>query len=121
MALFFFGKCPKVFDSALYAQVAPDILTSDDLLLDLKNKLRLPDYFGFNWNALYDCLKDFHWVEEDAVILNHPYRLKLPSADAGIYADILNDAVAFWQREGRIEFCVIFNEGDRQEILSYLP
>ena len=118
--MFFFGKCPKVFDSALYAQVGPDIITSDELLLDLKNKLKLPDYFGLNWNALFDCLKDFHWVEEDAVILEHPYRLNLPPADARIYADILNDAVAFWQREGGIEFCVVFNKEDRQNILRYL-
>lgn len=33
-----------------------------DLFEHLKDKLEFPDYFGWNWNALIDCLSDFSWV-----------------------------------------------------------
>jgi len=37
----------------------PERLTSSRSLLDwLDAALNLPDYFGFNWNALSDCLRD---------------------------------------------------------------
>ncbi|MFK0252646.1 barstar family protein [Streptomyces sp. NPDC090445] len=31
--------------------------------------LRLPDYFGWNWNALYDCLRDLNWLPADRHVL----------------------------------------------------
>ncbi|MFG2340428.1 barstar family protein [Streptomyces yangpuensis] len=31
--------------------------------------LRLPDYFGWNWNALHDCLRDLHWLPADHRVL----------------------------------------------------
>ncbi|MGW7330668.1 barstar family protein [Streptomyces sp. NPDC054840] len=31
--------------------------------------LRLPDYFGWNWNALLDCLRDLNWLPADHYVL----------------------------------------------------
>lgn len=32
-------------------------------------KLKIPDYFGFNWEALRDCLEDFSWLDEPSIII----------------------------------------------------
>ncbi|MDO0933817.1 barstar family protein [Streptomyces sp. DG2A-72] len=34
----------------------------DSVFTQFYENLRLPDYFGWNWNALYDCLSDLNWL-----------------------------------------------------------
>jgi RNAse (barnase) inhibitor barstar len=43
--------------------------TIADLYLQLNKALHLPDYFGGNLDALYDCLCDFSWLHEEHVTL----------------------------------------------------
>lgn len=31
--------------------------------------LKFPEYFGWNWNAFYDCLRDLQWLSADYHIL----------------------------------------------------
>ncbi|MFD3777428.1 barstar family protein [Streptomyces sp. NPDC058612] len=31
--------------------------------------LKFPDYFGWNWNAFYDCVRDLNWLSADYRIL----------------------------------------------------
>ncbi|AXE28360.1 hypothetical protein C0216_33215 (plasmid) [Streptomyces globosus] len=31
--------------------------------------LRFPEYFGWNWNAFYDCLRDLQWLSTDRHII----------------------------------------------------
>lgn len=31
--------------------------------------LKFPDYFGWNWHAFYDCLRDLQWLSSDYHIL----------------------------------------------------
>lgn len=31
--------------------------------------LKFPDYFGWNWNAFYDCLRDLQWLSSDRHVL----------------------------------------------------
>jgi len=42
--------------------------TEDDLFRALAQALQLPDYFGHNWDALDECLRD---VDDDVVLLVH--------------------------------------------------
>jgi hypothetical protein len=43
--------------------------TSIDLYNKLQNVFELPDYFGKNLDALYDCLMDLEWITKDHVVL----------------------------------------------------
>ena len=43
--------------------------TSIDLYTQLKNVFELPDYFGKNLDALYDCLMDLEWITKDHIVL----------------------------------------------------
>jgi hypothetical protein len=31
--------------------------------------LKFPEYFGWNWNAFYDCLRDLQWLSSDRHIV----------------------------------------------------
>ncbi|MFJ2296323.1 MULTISPECIES: barstar family protein [unclassified Streptomyces] len=34
-----------------------------------RETLKFPDYFGWNWHAFYDCLRDLQWLSSDYHIL----------------------------------------------------
>ena len=42
---------------------------TDAVFQQFYDGLRLPDYFGWNWNALYDCLRDLAWLPADQYVL----------------------------------------------------
>ncbi|MEU2392096.1 barstar family protein [Streptomyces sp. NPDC007369] len=42
---------------------------TDAVFQQFYDGLRLPDYFGWNWNALYDCLRDLNWLPADHRVL----------------------------------------------------
>ncbi|MEV5877449.1 barstar family protein [Streptomyces sp. NPDC052101] len=42
---------------------------TDAVFQQFYERLRLPDYFGWNWNALSDCLGDLSWLSADHHVL----------------------------------------------------
>ncbi len=68
-----------------------------DLLRWLAVNLRFPAYFGENWDALDEMLRDLSWIDEFRVVLFHS-ALPLASnrGDRAVYVDILRDSVAAW-------------------------
>lgn len=41
----------------------PAGVSSKEQLMPVREEaLRLPDYFGRNWDALFDCLRDLSWL-----------------------------------------------------------
>jgi len=36
---------------------------------ELAEKFRFPDYFGYNWDAVDECLADLEWFEEKNIIV----------------------------------------------------
>ncbi|MFD7628527.1 barstar family protein [Streptomyces sp. NPDC059851] len=42
---------------------------TDAVFQQFYDGLRLPDYFGWNWNALHDCLRDLNWLSADHHVL----------------------------------------------------
>ena len=58
-------------DDALVARLSGIIQEPGVLFAALYEKLHLPGYFGFNWNALFDCLRDLHWVAQRRIVIAH--------------------------------------------------
>lgn len=107
-------------DTAFVAHLS-DINSENELLKQLNKQLKFPEYFGFNWNALYDCLRDFHWIEEHKIILVHDNDLSLSDPDFSIYLQILFDSVEDWKEGEEHTLEVVFPESMRDLIQQYYP
>ncbi|OAV67795.1 Barstar (barnase inhibitor) [Bacteroidales bacterium Barb6] len=86
--------------------------TEEELLNEYYLLLQLPLYFGFNWDALYDCLKDFHWIKQKDIIIYHERLPQLEKNDLRIYLEILHDTVIHWRKYEEHNFNVYFNLKD---------
>jgi hypothetical protein len=73
--------------------VVDGVTSKADLLRFLAAHLSFPDYFGHNWDALDECLRDLAWLPATEVILSHPRLPPLSPADLRVYLEILADAV----------------------------
>ena len=82
--------------------------------------LWLPGYFGFNWNALQDCLTDLSWIRERRVVLEHAELPNIPETELKIYLEILRDAVLSWKNGDDHCLEVVFNALDRDRVTVLL-
>ncbi|WP_026474901.1 barstar family protein [Alkaliflexus imshenetskii] len=92
----------------------------EDLLNELKEKLLFPDYFGNNWDALYDCLCDLSWISKSKISLLHKDLPKIDNKSLVIYLNILVDAIATWEPNKNKIFEVIFEIKDEIKVKELL-
>jgi RNAse (barnase) inhibitor barstar len=113
-------------DSAVKAddhivRVGADISTRDELLDQIAIGLRFPEYFGRNWDALDECLRDLHWIEAMRIVIVHDSLPSLSDNLLRIYIKILARAVQDWRQDKRHEVIVVFpanSEAHVREILD---
>lgn len=77
--------------------------TKEVLLASIAKALIFPDYFGGNWDALDESIKDLSWLPAQRFVLlvkNGDDLLKLPRKDWDILFGVFSEAVEFWQDEG---------------------
>ena len=101
---FLFSEDPAAYraEGALVVRIPAKAKGKEKLLSVLAAKLRFPSYFGHNWDALEECLRDLSWLaEQPRVVIVHE---ALPFSSAGetlsIYQVILADAVAVHRQRG---------------------
>jgi len=74
-----------------------------DLLRRMARALEFPDWFGENWDALFDCLTDLSWRPADGYVLvlerADPLRQRAPEVFEAALG-ILADAAAAWRERG---------------------
>jgi RNAse (barnase) inhibitor barstar len=84
-----------------------------DFLERVARPLAFPDWFGFNWDALFDCLADLSWQPAEAYLLilenADDFQREAPEAFA-VATTILADAASVWQKRG-VEFRVLIDAG----------
>ncbi len=91
------------------AEVPSGIQSKAALLDALFVALRFPDYFGGNWDALDECIRDLSWLPHGDVVLRHKDLPLLEDRPAlSTYLAILNDAVGKWSASGERNFVVVF-------------
>ena len=86
--------------------------------------LDFPDYFGRNWDAVYDCLTDFNWLPAAGYVLvldgfdqfatNEPEQWN-------IALKVLRDACAFWQPLSRSMLVLLYGPSELAPGVPSLP
>ena len=67
-----------------------------------EKQMKLPAYFGGNWDALADCVRDFNWLSGKGYVLHLTGSEKFAKAAADDYQttlDALTEAADFWKRK----------------------
>lgn len=78
------------------------------LLKSLAQRLQLPGWFGGNWDALEDSLRDLTWLpEEESVAIVHEDLPFGRGESRGIYLEILRSAMNHWREHGGRQFVVV--------------
>lgn len=84
--------------------------SKEKLLAVVAQGLRFPDYFGFNWDATLDCLRDLGWLSP------HGYTLVVTDAtelwrtctkEVATFVEIWLSAGSSW-RESGVPFHLVF-------------
>jgi RNAse (barnase) inhibitor barstar len=88
---------------AVFEITGREIESKDQLLAAIASAMNLPDYFGMNWDALDECLRDPDWLPAGGCVLffrdADPF-WRRASQIAGTFAEIWLSAAEEWGREG---------------------
>lgn len=107
-------------ESTHVGRVAPGISNTRNLIAEVGKALRFPRYFGKNFDAFWDCIRDVD-IAEYTMILVHDDLPPIPAEDRETYVELLRDAVLYWEKhpeEHSLE--VWFPEPCRDEVRSLL-
>lgn len=108
---------------ALVVDVPIGTRTKEALLEALAERLRFPDYFGVNWDAMEECIRDLSWLPTGPVVVKHS-DLPLVGDVTGQkkYLSILAGAVEKkWVVPGqRLRDLVVVFPPDTREQISWL-
>jgi hypothetical protein len=92
-----------------------NIFSKEELLNEYYIKFNFP-YFGFNWDALLDCLRDLDWIKQKDILIYHEKFPTLNQKGLKIYLEILRDLVGHWKQYEEHNFEVYFNINDYDKI-----
>ena len=91
------------------------IRSKADFFNQAKRVMKLPDYFGHNWDAFEECINDLSWIEADGYIFaydNADIFFREHPDDKEILLSILHNAKHNWQLE-KIPFEALLAGTDR--------
>ncbi|QIH34399.1 barstar family protein [Sphingobacterium sp. DR205] len=103
-----------------YIAYLPKVKDENDLFRELNDILAFPDYFGDNWNALFDCLRDFSWISKRGVALVHLEIPILSEEELMTYFEIIFSAIEDWTDTDDHYFKVIFSKEDEPKIMKFI-
>jgi RNAse (barnase) inhibitor barstar len=91
---------------------------------ELARAMHFPDYFGRNWDAVYDCLTDLNWLPAAGyvLVLDGFDRFATDEPDQwAIGLKVLRDACAFWQPLTRPMYALLYGKRDLASSVFELP
>jgi RNAse (barnase) inhibitor barstar len=79
-----------------------NIINNKTLLKTLNDMFKFPSYFGYNWDALEECINDLNWLHFKSyiLILENVDKMQLSENDMQTFIKIITKAAGEWM-EGR--------------------
>lgn len=108
----------------LVVRLPADIRSKIDLFTCYQREGGFPSYFGRNWDALPDCLRDFSWVAQRRIIVNHEdIPLENRIDERRVYLEILDTAITDWQtpKEGPLAVPPFHMPYIKHELVAIFP
>lgn len=92
------------------------------LLTAYYEQLKIP-YFGFNWDALADCLGGLEWIQQRNIYLVHDELPHLSKKDLLTYLEILYDTVCLWEQPADLSRIIpsMLDEAIEHRVIVYFP
>lgn len=88
--------------------------SKEELLSTFKDRFKFPEYFGMNWDALFDSLRNSEWLREHQITVVHEGILSgLTSADFKAYLQVLADICSEYPE---LKIKVIFPENTKKHM-----
>jgi len=113
---FVFFEKGQNLEGNLIVVIPNQIHSKKELLHFLAHELRFPKYYGMNWDALSDCLRNLDWLPERRIIIKHEGLPLLPREILVTYLEILSDASHDWILDDSHQLVVAFPETVRNKI-----
>ena len=93
---------------AVVVRVPAGLRAKQKVLGVLADGLRFPRYFGYNWDALEESLRDLAWLKPPRVVIVHADLPFGSGENRAIYLQVLANVIAHWQGSDKCQFAVIF-------------
>jgi len=98
--------------------------TRAEFFHQIASALRFPDYFGHNWDAVYDCLTDLNWLPAAGYVLVLDGFERLATDEPGqweIGLKVLREACAFWRPLSRPLYALLRGPSEQAPDVPPLP
>ena len=82
----------------------------------VKEQLGLPVYFGNNWDAFSESLRDLSWVPQRTVALVHQGRTFTDDHSWLTYLGVLKECIEDWGDDEEHRLVAVFPESCREEL-----
>ena len=87
-----------------------DIRTEQTFLKKAGEVFGFPDYYGRNWDAFEECIKDFEWYPAEGYLILYDHFEVFAAYAPGefkVVLTIFESAIKYWEEKNRITFYVL--------------
>ena len=105
----------NIADAAV-VNIPENLEGSTELFEVVKQQLGLPRYFGKNWDAFSECLRDLSWVPQRTVALVHSGRTFKDDRLWKVYLDVLKECIQDWREGEEHRIVAVFPDKCRDEV-----
>lgn len=99
-----FIKSASLHNFNVYHLDGKRIHNKTTFLNEVSERLKLPAYFGFNWDAFSDCITDLSWMNTAGavIIYNDSEHFRIAAPEDWLTANnILLEAIDYWKVNGK--------------------